>query len=321
MHIVFGTGPLGYWVAQTLAEQGKKVTMVNRTGRLSQPLLQQAFPNRINIMAGDATDPDCVYQICKGADAVFFCAMPPYTHWPELFPPLIKSLIEGISRAQAPLIYGDNLYMYGNTMGQAMVENMPYAATGHKGKVRAEMANMLMQAHRAGTINVAIGRASDFYGPRVCNATIGDAFFQAVCTGKTANLVGDIHQPHSYTYIKDFAKSLVILSQHQQAFGQTWHVPSAPMISTQQLIKIIEQETGSPIKVRISGRKMIAFLGFFHAMIRELKETMYTWEQPHIVDHNKFAQAFGIDVTPHAIAIRETLAWYRRKSGSNINFK
>ena len=310
--IVFGTGPLGLWVAQTLAEKGKQVTLVNRKGKITQKLSDQ-----IKFAVGDATDSASVYQICKEADVVFHCAMPPYIEWPDKFPPLTKGILEGVSRAGAKLIYGDNLYMYGDTEGRPISENLPYAATGHKGKVRAEMAEILLNAHKKGEVQVVIGRGSDFYGPQVVNSAFGEMFFKAALSGKPANLLGNIDLPHTYTYIKDFAKTLVKLSENDKSFGQVWHVPNASTIATRQLVGLVEKEIGQPIKVRAAGRLMVTLLGLFNPMLKEMKEMMYEWEQPYVVEHSKFEETFGADTTPHEVAIKETVEWYRQRIGSN----
>ena len=55
--------------------------------------------------------------------------------------------------------------MYGNTHGQPIREDLPYQAHTKKGKVRGEMANMVMEAHRAGKVHAAIARGSNFFGP------------------------------------------------------------------------------------------------------------------------------------------------------------
>jgi len=311
-NIVFGTGPLGLWVAQNLAEKNVRVTLVNRKGEIEQKL-----PEQVEIIAGDATDPNIVHRICKEADAIFHCAMPPYTEWPDKFPSLTNGILEGVSREGTKLIYGDNLYMYGDTDGRPIFENLPYAATGHKGKVRTEMAEMLLNAHKKGEVQVVIGRGSDFYGPQVVNSVFGEMFFKAALSGKPANLLGNIDLSHTYTYIKDFAKALVKLSENDKAFGQVWHVPNAPTITTRQLVGLVEREIGQSIKVRTAGRLMVTVLGLFNPMLKEMKEMMYEWKQPYIVDHSKFEQAFGVDVTPHEVAIKETVEWYRQRIGSN----
>jgi hypothetical protein len=53
-----------------------------------------------------------------------------------------------------------------------MTEDMPYAARDPKGRVRAEMAEVLLAGHRSGELRVAIGRASDCYGPDAIAATL-----------------------------------------------------------------------------------------------------------------------------------------------------
>ena len=297
---------------QTLAEKGAQVTLVNRKGETEQKL-----PEQVEIVAGDATDSSIVHQICKEADAVFHCAMPSYTEWPAKFPPLTKGILEGVSRAGAKLIYGDNLYMYGDTEGRPISENLPSAATGHKGKVRAEMAEMLLNAHKKGEVQVVIGRGSDFYGPQVVNSAFGEMFFKAALSGKPANLLGNIDLPHTYTYIKDFSKALVKLSENDKALGQIWHIPNATTMTTRQLVELVEKEIGQSIKIRAAGRLMVTLLGLFNPMIKEVKETMYEWEHPYIVDHSKFEQTLGADVTPHEVAIKETVAWYRQRIASN----
>ena len=68
----------------------------------------------------------------------------------------------------------ENLYMYGPTEGVPLTEDLPYDATGLKGRTRARMAQDLMEAHRAGKVRVAIGRASDYFGPRGLLTAMGE---------------------------------------------------------------------------------------------------------------------------------------------------
>jgi len=311
-NIIFGPGPLGLWIMRTLTKKGEQVALVNRKGKIEQKL-----PEKIEIVAGDATDSSIVHEICKEADVVFHCAMPPYTEWPDKFPPLTKGILEGVSRTGAKLIYGDNLYMYGYTEGKPLSESLPYNATGQKGKVRAQMAEVLLDAHKRGEIKVVIGRGSDFYDPQVLNSSFGEMFFKSALSGKPANLLGNINLPHTYTYIKDFAKALITLSENDKALGQVWHIPNATTTTTRQLVELVEKEIGQPIKVRAAGRFMVTLLGLFNPMLKEMKEMMYEWEQPYVVEHSKFEQTFGADTTPHEVAIKETVEWYRQRIGSN----
>jgi hypothetical protein len=58
---------------------------------------------------------------------------------------------------------------------------------------------------------------------------------------------------------------------------------------------------------------MVSILGLFNAQIREIKEMMYEYEEPYILDSSRFVAAFGDIATPHAQAIAATLEWYRRR--------
>jgi nucleoside-diphosphate-sugar epimerase len=40
-------------------------------------------------------------------------------------------------------------------------------------------------------------------------------------------------------------------------------------------------------------------------------EMLYEFEEPFIVDHTAFAEAFGDHATPLDEAVRETVRWYR----------
>lgn len=308
-NVIIGTGPLGLWVMDELLARRREVTLVNRSGHVSETL-----PAGVLLKTADCIDSAQVRQVCGDADVVFMCGMPPYTEWPEKFPPLMRGIIEGLSETGVKFVFGDNLYMYGDTNGQPIHENLPYAAQTRKGKTRAAIAQMLLDAHQAGKLQSAIGRASDFYGPRVRNALIGEMFFDAVFDGKTANLLGDVDQPHTFSYIVDFAKALVTLSEHEKAFGKAWHVPNPPVTSTRKIVELIEAELGQSIRFRTASRFMVSLLGLFNPLIRETVEMMYGWEKPYVVEDGRFTATFGNGITPHKEAIRQTVAWYKQRS-------
>jgi len=308
-HVIFGAGPLGLSVMDALVVNGyTDITLVNRSGKVGESL-----PSGVTVAQGDVTNPGDVDRLANSATVVFFCAQPAYNRWPEEFPPMIRAFLQGMAHSQAKVIFGDNLYMYGSTNGLPIRETLPNAATTRKGKARAEVATILLDAHKAGTVRVAIGRASDFYGPRVIDSSVGEMVFSAALEGKTVNQMGDLSMPHTYTYIKDFGAALVTLSEHDEALGQVWHVPNAEAVSTKQFIDLVQAEVGKPVKVRTAGRTMMALLGMFSPEMREFKEMMYEFEEPFVVDDSKFRTAFGASATPLKTGIDETLAWYRSR--------
>lgn len=310
-HVIFGTGPLGLAVMDVLVAQGQTVTLVNRSGRIAE-----AVPDGVRVAKANAVVAGDVQALCQHAQVAYLCAMPPYGQWPALFPPLINGVLAGLAATNARLVYGDNLYMYGPHPSGPIHEDLPNSALGHKGRTRAAMARQLLAVHAAGRIQVTIGRASDFFGPRTRNATFGERFLAAIMAHKAPDLIGDIDQPHTYTFIRDFARALVTLGQHDAALGKVWHVPSAAPITTRQMVALFGQELGIAIKPRVTQLAMLTVLGWFHPLLREIKELYPSFAHPYVVDHRRFAASFGGSPTPHVEAIRETVAWYRQHMGA-----
>lgn len=308
--IIFGTGPLGLSVMDALVERGyANITLINRSGKAPEIL-----PRGVAVASGNATHPDQVATLVKGADVVFHCAQPGYVNWPTQFPPITNGILEGVIKAGVPkLVFGDNLYMYGPTDGQPVHENLPYAAEGHKGRTRAAMATLLLDAHRTGKVNVAIGRASDFYGPRVTGSAVGDRVFPAILQGKAASTMGNIDLPHTYTYIKDFGRGLVTLSENDAAFGKAWHIPSAETLTTRAFLTLAFEIAGQKPKISSMSKMMLQIGGLFVPEAKEMIEMWYEFSEPYAVDHRAFAKVFGASVTPHRQAIRETLEWYKNR--------
>lgn len=292
---------------RALVNRGKSVKMVNRTG--SRPA---GVPASIEIVAGDAYNTDFTRRVAKGAEVVFQCAQPEYHQWVNLFPPLQAAILEGAAANGTRLIVGENTYMYGDTDGTPLHEGLPYNARTRKGKVRAEMSNALMEAHRTGKVKAAIARGSDFFGPGVLGSALGERTFIPLLQGKAAEATGALDLPHTYTYINDFGEAMVILGERDEALGQAWHVPNAETLTQRQLLTLFFKESGLPPKFSVMGRIMLMLGGLFIPAAREMIEMAYEFEKPFLVDSSKFVKAFGDISTPYSKSVPETLNWYKQ---------
>ena len=183
-HVVFGTGPIGTSLANQLAASGEKVQAINRSGKA-------ATHRDVEVVSGDAGDQGFTRSVVDGADVVYQCLGAPYTKWAELFPPLQRSVLSAARQAGAKLVSFGNLYVYGPTGGAKVTQDLPLAATGKKGKLRADMDRELLAAHEAGDVRVAIGRASDFFGPRALITHMGERVFYPALAGRKAQVMGD----------------------------------------------------------------------------------------------------------------------------------
>ncbi len=306
-HIILGTGAIGRAIAEELIRRGESVRMVNRSGKMDEGAAEA------QVVASDLYDQAKVREVTRGAEVVYQCSQPNYNQWVEKFPPLQQSIIDGLTGSHAKLVLVENLYMYGDTNGKPLTEDLLHNAHTKKGRTRSEISKAAFEAHRAGKLRVTAGRGSDFFGPWGLGTTaMGERTFYPMLKGKAANLVGNINMPHTHTYTKDFGKALVILGEQAEADGQTWHVPNdSPRLSQREMAGMIAEEMGLPLKVSAMGRTMMWIGGLFIPEAKEAVEMMYEFEQPFIVDSSRFENTFGMKATPMREAIKETVAWYK----------
>ena len=306
LHVVFGTGPLGLAVMRELRRRGRRVRMINRSSRV-----KFAKDAQTEVGGANAADPAQAREVCEGAVTVYHCVGLPYPRWPE-FPAIAAGILDGAATAGAKLVYGDNLYMYG-AVDRAMTEELPYAATTKKGRIRSAIARSLLDADQAGKLRVTIGHGSDFFGPFATDAAMmGSRVFGHALSGKSAQVVGDPDRLHTFTFIDDFGKALVTLGEREEALGRAWHVPSPPAMTTRQFVEAVYRTLGNPVRMSRAPRLAIAFAGLFDANAKELKEMLYQFERDFVMDSSRFEKAFGARATPLDEAIRATLDWYRR---------
>lgn len=303
VEVVFGGGPLGLAVVQTLVARGRLVRLVTRSGHADKS-------GEVQAVAADVSDPAQALGAARGATTIYHCVGANYGQWQRLLPPIMAGVMRAAEATGARIVYGDNLYAYGPVDGP-LTETLPHRATGKNGRLRAELADSLMAAHRAGRLHATIGRASDFYGPRVRLSTVGERVFGTVLHGKPAELLGNPELPHTVTYIYDFAEGLVTLGERDAALGGIWHVPSATTLTPREFVALVAESAGQPAHWRATPSWIIRFLGLFNPTLRAVAEQLYQSERPWVVDHSRFASTFGARPTPHADAIAKTLDWYR----------
>jgi nucleoside-diphosphate-sugar epimerase len=226
---------------------------------------------------------------------------------------LTRSILAAAESSGAKLVFADNLYAYGPVDGP-LREDLPALARGRKGRVRAGMAAELLGAQRDGRARVAIGRASDYYGPRGTGSTAGETVFGRILAGKKPLWTGRLDQPHTFHFLPDIARGLLVLADHREADGQVWHLPAADPLSAQQFFDMIADAAGRPVPVRasVAAPALLAVAGMFSPLLREMRETTYQFRAPFVIDSSKFDAAFGrLGPTPHRDAVEQTVAWYR----------
>ncbi|MFF4505205.1 NAD-dependent epimerase/dehydratase family protein [Streptomyces sp. NPDC001401] len=301
-HTVLGSGPAGTTLARELARRGHSVRLVDR--KAEGPAL-----DGIERFAADVSTAEGARVAVAGADVVYHCVNVAYHLQVEVMPRIQEAVLGAVQATGARLVVLDTLYPYGETGGAVMTEDSPWKATSRKGRMRAELDEKYLAAHREGRARVVLGRSADFVGPGVLNSSLGAAVFPGALTGGEVLGLGDIDLPHSCTSIEDVAAGLATLGEHPEGDGRVWHLPTAPAVSTREIHKMIEDRVGGPLNVVVLPEP--GPIGpFDEQFMAEYAEMFYQHTEPQIVDSSAFEQAFGVAPTPLARTLDATLEWY-----------
>jgi nucleoside-diphosphate-sugar epimerase len=234
--------------------------------------------------------------------------------WQELWPRIMANTIEACKRADAKLIFFDNVYMYGKAAGP-MTENTPYAPCSKKGEIRAKIATALMDEVQAGRLSAMIARAADFYGPETQNGVPNVLVFEPLSKGSKASWLVNAAVPHALTFTPDAARGVAMLADRESAWNQVWHLPTAPNPPTgKEFIAMAASEFGVAPKYRVLSRPMLRLAGWFNPQVRESYEMLYQSESPYLFDSTKFANEFGFAGTPYPDGVRIAADSYKGKA-------
>jgi nucleoside-diphosphate-sugar epimerase len=257
-------------------------------------------------------------RLSVGTTAIYNCANPAYHRWPSDWPPIASSLLQAAIECNAVLATMSNLYGYG-PVDHPMTERDRLAATGKKGRVRANMWLEARAAYDAGQVRATEARASDFFGPGETASHFG-RMIPRVLAGKTVRVIGSPDTPHSWTYIPDVARTLVTLADDERAWGLPWHVPTNPPLSQREVVKALADLAGVPApQVRGIPSWVMRVAGFVSPLVRELREVAYQFERPFVLDSSAVTETFGLKPTPMdealAATLAKTLGWVQRPIG------
>ncbi|HXL57039.1 MAG TPA: hypothetical protein VN958_12315, partial [Chitinophagaceae bacterium] len=113
-----------------------------------------------------------------------------------------------------------------------------------------------------------------------------------------------------HTYVPDAAHALYLLADKEDAFGQTWHMPTANNpLTGEQFIKEAAKDMQANDDYMVLSKWMMQLVGLFNHDIKELVEMLYQNEFPYLFDSAKFNKAFNFSPTTYHDGIRETAIW------------
>lgn len=301
--MVIGAGPVGWTIAQQLADAGHSVRLLTRSG--SGP--EHALIQRIR---ADASNRDALRQHMVGVDAVFHCAHGSKYDakvWAQELPHTEQAVLEAAGQVGAVVVFPESLYSYSHPEN-VMTENSARDATNGKRGVRVT----LLAARAESKTNTVSVVASDFIGPRVRMAFAGERMVAPILKGKRLWPTGSLDAPHTFTYMPDFAAAMIKAAALPETWNTVIHAPSNPALTQRQLINAYVTEAGAkPAKVTRIPAVLIRLMARFVPSMRELAETVYQFEAPFIMDSARSQKILGLAPTPMTDVVASTISWWR----------
>jgi nucleoside-diphosphate-sugar epimerase len=296
-------GAIGKELAKALTAYTDDIRLVNR------------HPRRVNekdeLLLADLTKSGEVKKAVEGSAVVYLTAGLPYNTkiWQRDWPVIMQNVIDACLHHHCKLVFFDNIYLYEGEQLDPITEGLPVNPPSEKGKVRAAIVKMLWDAVKVKGLEALIARSADFYGPSVEKVSLlAETVIKPLSKGQKANWLANDNCRHSFTFTVDAGKATALLGNTPDAYGETWHLPTASNPPTgKEWVEAIASELGVKPRYRVVSRFMVKTMGLLMPIMRETTEMLYQYDRDYVFNSDKFEKRFGIKPTPYREGIREVV--------------
>jgi nucleoside-diphosphate-sugar epimerase len=206
----------------------------------------------------------------------------------------------------AKLVFFDNIYMIDPAHLSNVTEEAPIKPATGKGKVRAQVNEIIWQAVNNYGLTAMIVRGADFIAP--VNTAFAATILQKLKLGKPAGWLINADVPHNFTYAADAGRAMAWLGTTTNTWNQVWNAPTTETMTGRQWVQRAAQVMGATPKLQVMPAWLLNVLGLFIPALREVAELSYQWQNPYTVCSDKFFGRFpNFKPTPLDEAIAETV--------------
>ncbi|AQX14125.1 MULTISPECIES: NAD-dependent epimerase/dehydratase family protein [Elizabethkingia] len=286
-------------------------TILGANGQIGEELareLKRNFTSDIRIVSRNAkkiNETDQVFsadlsireqavEAVKGSDIAYFTLGLPISSdfWEEQFPLITKNVIEACKINGTKLVFFDNTYMYPQD-DRVLKEDTAFAPVGRKGRVRREMAEMVLKAIHSGEIEAVICRAPEFYGPGKTQSITNTLIFNNIKEGKKLKVPLSADKKRSLIWTPDASRATALIGNTPDAFSQTWHLPVDKSHATyREFIRTASEVYSRDLKYSVIPKFIFNIGALFNKKLKELLELLPRYEHDNIFDDSKFRSRF-----------------------------
>ncbi|MGA8182182.1 MAG: NAD-dependent epimerase/dehydratase family protein [Terriglobia bacterium] len=317
--ILGGTGSFGRAAVQEVLRRGQPARCMVRGLDKASSLLGEA--SGLELIQGDVQDQNAVVRAAEGCAAIVHAINYPYPKWVPNMARATANVIAAARSAKATILFPGNVYGLGAQSEAPLAEDAPNHPASHKGELRVRLEDSLLHATEEGTVRrVIILRAGDYFGPTVRNGLV-DPIFESAADGKPMRTFGNIEAEHQWAYVPDLARAaldLLAIEESLKAY-EVFNFAGTIARPERDFLEQVAVQAGHPgLAIRVLPWSAMKLAAIFNAVIRELMELRYLYDQSVILEGSKLRRTLpDFSETPVAEAIRVTLESYQKAPASS----
>lgn len=276
--------------------------------------LVSRHPEKINdsdtLLSADLMDPTQTLTAVAGSTVVYMTAGLPIDSqlWVDRWPVMMRNVIDACAAHGARLVYFDNTYMYPQTSAPQR-EDAPFRPNGPKGRVRAQITTMLLEAMAQQRVEALICRAPEFYGPGKTQSITNTTVIDNLLAGKPAKVFLRDDTLRTLIFTPDASRAMALLGNTPDAYGQTWHLPCDDhRLTYRQFVALAADILQVDNRYTVLKRWQLWLAARVNKTVRETEELLPRYTADNLFISDKFKARFPqFSVTP----FREGLAAIR----------
>jgi nucleoside-diphosphate-sugar epimerase len=295
-------GAIGIELAKALPTYTSDIQLVGRNPK--------KVNSTDNLFKADLSIRNQVLKAVEGSEIVYLTVGLDYNTklWQQMWPPLIKNVIDACLQHNAKLVFFDNVYAIGADHVNHITESSPISPTSKKGEVRATVDKLILESVEKRNLTAIIARSADFFSGVKDKSLLMNMIYDNLAKGKKAQWFCNTKVIHSTSYTPDLGKGTAMLGNSKDAYNQIWNLPTDPQkITGEEWINLFASEMKTNNQSQVLPGWGIKALGLFVPILKEMYEMRYQYDRDYYFDSSKFNKKFNYNPTTNAMAVKQTV--------------
>jgi nucleoside-diphosphate-sugar epimerase len=295
-------GAIGIELAKALPAFTSDIRLVGRN------------PKKINetdhLFTADLSNREQVFNAIENSEIVYLTVGFDYNTklWQQMWPPLIKNVIDACLQHNSKLVFFDNVYAIGGNHVNHITEKSLLSPTSKKGEVRAEVDQLIINSIEKKNLQAIIARSADFFSSVKDKSLLMNTVYDNLIKGKKAQWFCNAKVVHSTGFAPDLGKGAALLGNTKDAYNQIWNLPTDEQkITGEEWINLFAEEMKTSNQFQVLPSWGLKALGLFVPILKEMYEMRYQYDRDYYFDSSKFNKHFKYTPTTNKEAVRQTV--------------